>query len=121
MPWEHCGKTVMDDEACPTCGLRKGAWTVRQDATRTFVISGPREGEEEQAETLDDAAEAGAPFCEDCQDQDNEQDEDSSEEEEEEPESDPDEEAQIDTLEGAADSGAPFCQECQKQENEAPA
>lgn len=121
MPWEHCGSSVMDDEACPACGARKGSWTVRQDATRAFVISGPREGEEEQAETLNDAADAGAPFCEDCQEQDNAPEQEPAPERAQEPPSDPDEDAQIATLEGAAESGAPFCQECQKQENEAPA
>jgi hypothetical protein len=43
MPWEHCDVSfILDDEACPTCGQTKGAWTVQVEKTRTLVIGSPR-------------------------------------------------------------------------------
>lgn len=68
MPWQHCGARVLDDQRCPTCGVSKGAWTLKFDATRLFVLSGPWEGDPEaQAAALTAAAHVGAPFCEKCE------------------------------------------------------
>lgn len=38
MPWEHCGRSVLDDEACPECGASKTAWTVDFQVTREFRV-----------------------------------------------------------------------------------
>jgi hypothetical protein len=39
MPWEHCGESVLDTEACPACGLSKAEWTLEIEVTRTFLVS----------------------------------------------------------------------------------
>lgn len=39
MPWEHCGSALADDASCPGCGIRKEAWTVEFDVTRTFKVT----------------------------------------------------------------------------------
>lgn len=116
MPWTHCGALVKDDVACPTCGSRKGSWTVRQNVTRTFMLGTGVAPAEEQVEALEDAADAGAAFCEDCQAADDAPEAGAEEAPEEAPASDPDEEAQIETLEAAAASGSPFCEECQRRD-----
>jgi hypothetical protein len=39
MPWDHCDvEFVLDDEACPKCGVTKDAWTVQVEKTRHLVI-----------------------------------------------------------------------------------
>ncbi len=119
MPWEHCGTRVLDNFLnCPVCGVAKERWTVRLErSTHKFVLGDAFAGESDaQAEALDDAADAGSPFCEECQAAANAPEEE-GEEESEEPAADPDAEAQAEVLEGAAESGSPFCEECQREAN----
>lgn len=44
MPWEHCGRSVLDDEPCPECGAMKTAWTVDFQVTREFKVRRPATG-----------------------------------------------------------------------------
>jgi len=129
VPWEHCDRSISDDEPqCPVCGANKAQWTVGFDRTRLFQLSG--KDDPDQAGSLEEASDSGSPFCEDCQAQDNPPQEEPAEEEEEEqqqdqqqpppsePEPDPvTEEEQAETLSDAADSGSPFCEQCQAQDN----
>lgn len=38
MPWEHCGKTIADDEKCPDCQITKKQWTLEWNVTREFQL-----------------------------------------------------------------------------------
>ncbi|MGE0709099.1 MAG: hypothetical protein AB7N76_00395 [Planctomycetota bacterium] len=49
MPWDHCDvEFILDDEACPTCGQIKAAWTVEVEKTRTLVIGRKKKQRPEQ-------------------------------------------------------------------------
>jgi hypothetical protein len=66
MPWEHCGRTINDDQPCPSCGVEKPIHTIQFDQTRLFQIGLKKwKGDAEaQAATLVAAQERAAPFCE---------------------------------------------------------
>jgi hypothetical protein len=40
MPWQHCGKDILDNQTCPDCGYTKEQWTVEWQKTRRLVVGG---------------------------------------------------------------------------------
>ncbi len=65
-PWEHCGRTVLDNVRCPACGHFKDSRTVSFERTRLFSLgAGSWEGDgEAQADALRAAHEGAVPLCE---------------------------------------------------------
>lgn len=119
MPWFHCARTLLDDQAtCPSCGAAKHSWTTRLDRTRVLAIGDRYRGDgEAQCEVLITAAASAAPFCEECE-QSAEEDDGWDDDEVEDPPPSPDAAAQADALAAASESGAPFCEECQQAEQD---
>ncbi|RMG17057.1 MAG: hypothetical protein D6731_04785 [Planctomycetota bacterium] len=98
MPWQHCGRTMMDDEVCRTCGISKPKWTLKLDRTRLFALGKRHEGDELlQAEALREAAKNGAPFCEKCEEYERAR-----------------QAEQAKALEQASRDGTPFCEDCEE-------
>jgi len=38
MPWQHCDRTIADDQGCPACGTSKAQWTVEFNVTRPLRV-----------------------------------------------------------------------------------
>jgi hypothetical protein len=103
MPWCHCGHEILDDAACPTCGIRKLAWTVQGDQTRVLQVRGRWQGDAPaQVRVLQEAHADAVPFCEKCQ-----------ESQQAPPEADEATVAQVAALKDAQAWAVPFCEKCQ--------